>query len=137
MRAAKPKESIEIDRSLEKDIARKVYEMPRLDSAPRQVEAGNEEMSADNLHSLLGRVAEASVDKVETVINELHGLRKKLESDGVRIQNDIARYAELNQGAAQLATIISDGVKKIPDAPSISPQHESLNGGPNVSRQGR
>ena len=137
MRAAKPKESIEIDRSLESDIARNVRQMPRVNSASRQVEAGKEEMSFDNLHTFLGRVAEASTDKVETIINQLYGLRETLVSDGVRIQNDIARYAELNQGAAQLATIISDGVKKIPDAPSISPQHESLNGGPNVSRQGR
>jgi hypothetical protein len=95
--------------------------MPRVNSASRQVEAGNEEMSVDNLHILLGRVAEASVDKVETIINELHRLRETLVSDGVRIQNDIARYAELNRGAMQLATIISDGVKKIPDAPSVSP----------------
>ena len=121
MRTAKPNGSVEMDRSLETDIARKVYEMPRLDNTLRQVEAGNEGMSADNLHTLLGRVAEASVDKVETIINELHRLRETLVSDGVRIQNDIARYAELNRGAMQLATIISDGVKKIPDAPSVSP----------------
>jgi hypothetical protein len=113
MRTAKPNGSIQMDGSLERDITRKV-----LNSALRQVEAGPEEMSADNL---LGRVAEASMYKVETVINELQGLRKKLESDGVRIRNDIARYAELNQGAVQLATSISDGVKKIPGAPSISP----------------
>jgi hypothetical protein len=78
-------------------------------------------MSFDNLHAFLGRAAEASTDKVETIINQLYGLRETLVSDGVRIQNDIARYAELNQGAVQLATIISDGVKKISGAPSISP----------------
>jgi hypothetical protein len=119
MRTAKP--NVEIDGSLEGDIARKVYEMPRLNSASRQVEAGPEEMSADNLHTLLGRVAEASMHEVETLINRLYGLRETLASDGVRIQNDIARYAEFNQGTMQLATIISDGLKKIPGAPSISP----------------
>jgi hypothetical protein len=116
MGTAKSNGAIEIDRSLERDITRRV-----LNSALRQVEAGPEEKSADNLHTLLGRVAEASMDKVETVINELHGLREKLESDRDRIQNDIARYAEFNRGAMQLATSISDGVKKIPGAPSISP----------------
>ena len=47
--------------------------------------------------------------------------RKKLESDADRIQNDIARYAELSQGTMQLAAIISDTVKQIPGAPSINP----------------
>ena len=121
MRATKPKESIETDRSLERDIARNVHEMTRVNSAFRQVEAGNEEMSADNLHSLLGRVTEASMREVETLTNRLYGLRETLVSDGVRIQNDIARYAELNQGTMQLATIILDGLKKISGAPSISP----------------
>jgi hypothetical protein len=113
MRAAKPNGSIE------SDIARNVHERTPVNSAFRQVEAGNEEMPADNLHTLLGRVTEASMREVETLINELHGLRETLVSDGVRIQNDIARYAELSQGAMQLATFISDGVKKIPGAPGI------------------
>jgi TolA-binding protein len=121
MKTAKQNGSSEIDRSLERDIARKVYQMPRLDSELRQVETGPEEMSADNLQTLLGRVAEVSTHEIETLIDQLHGLRETLVSDGVRIQNDIARYAELNQGAMQLAAIISDGVKKIPGASSISP----------------
>jgi hypothetical protein len=78
METAKPNGSIEIDKFLERDITRKV-----LNSVLRQVEAGPEEMSADNLHTLLGRVAEAST--------QLHGLGETLVSDGVRIQNDIAR----------------------------------------------
>jgi vacuolar-type H+-ATPase subunit D/Vma8 len=93
--------------------------MTRATTAFRQVEDGNEEISADNLHTLLRRVTEASTQEVETLIDELHGLRKKLESDSDRIQNDIARYAELSRDAIQLAAIISDSVKKIPGA--ISP----------------
>jgi hypothetical protein len=116
---AKPNGSIEIDRSLERDIARNVRGMTRVNSAFRQVEAGNEEMSADNLHTLLGRVTEASMHEVETLINELNGLRKKLESDGHRIQSDIERYAELSQGVMQLAAIIADSVKNIPGASRI------------------
>ena len=113
--------STEIDRSLEKDIGRNVHELTRADPAFRQIEDGNDEMSANNLHTLLRRVTEASTHEVEALIDELHGLRKKLESDGDRIQSDVARYAELSQGAMQLAAIISDSVKKIPGGPSISP----------------
>ena len=117
MRTAKPNGSTEIERSLERDIATNVHEMTRANTAFRQVE----EVSADNLHTLLRRVTEASTHEVETLIDELHGLRKKLKSDGDRIQNDIARYTELSQGAMQLAAIISDTVKQIPGAPSINP----------------
>jgi hypothetical protein len=112
MRTAKLNGSIEIDRSLERDIARNA------NTAFRQVENGNDETGSSDLGTLLHRVAEASTHEVEIVIDELHGLRETLVSDGVRIQNDIARYAELNHGAMQLATIISDGVKKISGAPS-------------------
>jgi leucyl-tRNA synthetase len=116
MRTAKLNGTIEIDRSSEKDIARNVHEMTRVYTAFRQVENNNDETSSSDLGTLLRRVAEASTHEVETLIDELHRQRETLVSNGVRIQNDIARYAELNQGA--LAAIISDAVKKVPDAPS-------------------
>jgi hypothetical protein len=112
MRTAKANGSTEIDRFFERDIARNV------NTTFRQVENGNDETSSSELGTLLHRVAEASTHEVEIVIDELYGLRDTLVSDGVRIQNDVARYAELNHGAMQLATIISDGVKKMSGAPS-------------------
>jgi hypothetical protein len=121
MRTAKPNGSIEKDRSFEKDIARNVHEMTRVNSAFRQVENGNDETSSSDLGTLLRRVAEAPTREVEVLIDHLHGLLNKLQSDGDRIQSDIERYAELNQGVTELAAIISDSVKKIPGAPSISP----------------
>jgi hypothetical protein len=118
MSTAKPNGSAEIEWSLEKDIAGNIRELTRANTAFRQVENGNDETSSSDLGTLLRRVAEASTQEVEIVIDELHGLRETLVSDGVRIQNDIARYAELNHGTMQLATIISDGVKKISSASS-------------------
>jgi hypothetical protein len=41
-------------------------------------------------------------------------LHKKLQSDGDRIQRDIAEHAELSQQVMQLTKIISDSVKKLP-----------------------
>jgi hypothetical protein len=121
MRTATPNGSAEIKSSLEKDIATNVRELTRADAAFRHIENGNDETSSSDLGTLLRRVAEASTREVELLIDELHGLRKKLQSDGDRIQSDIERYAELSQGVMQLAGIISDGVKKIPGALSISP----------------
>ena len=119
MRTARPNGSTEIERSLEKDIARNTHELNRANTAFRQVENDH----ASDLGTLLRRVAEASTHEVEVLIDDLYGLRKKLHSDGDRIQSDIERYAELSQGVMQLAGIISDNVKKIPGAPSISSQH--------------
>jgi hypothetical protein len=121
MKTAKPNRSTELDRPLVSDIAINVHELTRTNIALRQVDDIDEvdEVSADNLHILLRRVTNASTHAVETLIDELDRLRSELESDGDRIQNDIARYAELSQGAMQLAAIISDSVKKIPGAPSI------------------
>jgi hypothetical protein len=119
MRTAKPNGSTEIERSLEKDVGRNVHELTRANAA--FPEDGNDEMSTNSLRTLLRRVTEVSTHEVEALIDELHGLRKKLESDGDRIQSDIVRYAELSQGAMQLAAIISDSVKKIPGGPSFSP----------------
>jgi hypothetical protein len=71
-------------------------------------------MSATDLGILLRRVSEGSTREIDGLINELHGLRKKLETDGNRIQSDIVRYAELSQGVMQLTAIISDNVKQLP-----------------------
>ena len=46
-------------------------------------------------------------------------LRKKLETDLSRIQRDVAEYTELSKGVMQLATTISDGMKKLPRDPGI------------------
>ena len=126
MRAVKPNGSTEIDPSLEiepsleKDIGRNIQELTRTSAAFRQPKNGDGEMSPDDLGALLNRVSEGSTREIENLIDELHGLRKKLETEGCRIQGDIARYAELSQGVMQLTIIISDNVKKLPGAPGMT-----------------
>jgi hypothetical protein len=44
-------------------------------------------------------------------------LREKLRSDGDRIHRDIVEYAALSQQVMQLSKIISESVKRLPDAP--------------------
>jgi hypothetical protein len=117
MRTARPNGSTNIASSLEKDIASNIHELDRANSSFRQLENGD----SGDLGALLRQVSEASTHELEILINELQGLRRKLESDGDRIQTDIEKYTELSQGVMQLAAIISDSVKKIPAAPSITP----------------
>lgn len=121
MRTAKPNGFAEMEMSLEKDIAKNIHELNCANTAFRQVENDDGQASASDLGALLRRVAEASTHEIEVLIDELDGLRKKLHSDGSRIESDIERYAELSQGVMQLTAIISDNVKRIPGAPSISP----------------
>jgi hypothetical protein len=114
--------STEIDQSLERDIGTNIRALKRRSGALHGAENGNGEMSGDNLGALLRRVSEASTREVETLIDELHGLRQKLETNAKRIQSDIVRYVELSQGVMQLTAIISDNVKKLPaGTPNVNP----------------
>ena len=107
--------------SLEKDIVSNTRELTGNSTDFRHPDNRHGENSATDLATLLRRVAEASTGEVEVLIDELSGLRRKLQADGSRIQSEIEKYAELSQGVRQLAAIISDSVKKIPGAPTLSP----------------
>jgi hypothetical protein len=89
-------------------------------AAFRQTESGDGELSAENLGNLLRRVSKTSMGEIDNLIGELQTLRRKLQTDGDRIQRDIAKHAELSQQVMQLTTIISDSVKKLPGASGIS-----------------
>ena len=80
----------------------------------RQIESNDGEMSGEQLGNLLRQVSMASVGEVDGILSELQTLRRKLQTDGDRIQRDIAEHAELSQQVMQLTKIISDSVKKLP-----------------------
>lgn len=103
--------SAEIDKSLAMEIGKNIH---GAEAAVRQPEQGDHEISADNLAVLLRRVSEASTREVENLIGELQALRKKLHTDGNRIQRDVADYSELSQGVVQLTAIVSENVKRLP-----------------------
>jgi hypothetical protein len=105
----------EIDESLEAGIGKALHALKPPGVALRHLANADDEMSGKNLGTLLGRVTERSTREVETLIDELQGLRKKLEADRVRIQSEIERHSELSQAVMQLTSIISDNVKKLPD----------------------
>jgi len=118
-RRAKANGSTEIDQSIEMEIGKNIHDLKRDSAAFRQPENGDDQMSANNLNRLLRRMTEASTREIENLIDELHRLRKKLETDHDRIQSDVVEYAELSQGAIQLTTIIADSVKTLPGVPGI------------------
>ena len=70
-------------------------------------------MSSEKLGTLLRQVSKTSIDEVDSLIVELKTLHKKLQTDGDRIQRDIAEHAELSQQVMQLTKIIFESVKKL------------------------
>jgi hypothetical protein len=95
------------------------YEPPAGGAVLRQPVSSDGERSAENLGSLLRQVSKTSIGEIDNLIGELQTLRRKLQTDGDRIQHDIAEYAELSQQVMQLTAIISDSVKKLPRGPGI------------------
>jgi hypothetical protein len=105
----------EIGDSLEVGIGKAIYALKPSGAAFHHLANADDEVSGNNLGTLLGRLTERSMREVDNLIEELQGLRKKLKADRDRIQSEIARHSELSQGVMQLTSIISDNVKKLPD----------------------
>ena len=80
----------------------------------RQTENDDGERSGEHLGNLLRQVSKASMGEIESLIVELKAVHKKLQTDGDRIQRDIAEHTDLSQQVMQLTKIISDSVKKLP-----------------------
>ena len=80
----------------------------------------NSNSDANSLSALLRRVSGNSTREIDTLIGDLGNLREKLRSDGERIQREIVEYAALSQQVMQLSKIISESVKRLPDAPSAN-----------------
>jgi hypothetical protein len=98
------------DNSLESEIVPTVPTVPRAGAAFRRTENGDREPSAESLGNPLHQLSRLSMGEIDSLISELQTLRRKLQTDGDRIEWDIAKYAELNQQVMQLTTIISDSV---------------------------
>jgi len=103
---------------MEMDLTKEVHHLTRSSHRFHQTEHTDDEISAD---TLVREVSETSVREIENLIGELQELRKKLQSNSNRLQRGITEHAELNQQVMQLTGIISESVKKLPAAPSISP----------------
>jgi hypothetical protein len=85
-----------------------------LRSPRRERSEGNApaEPAAENLNSLIRRVAYASVDEIDGVILELKRVRDALDSERERLIRDIARYASLNHSLMTAMKIISERLKQ-------------------------
>jgi hypothetical protein len=114
MRAVKQTETAELRKSTELSAGANNHELTPAIDASGQAEMSDGEASADNLGILVRRVSESSTQQIENLVGELQTLRKKLHTDGNRIQSEIEEYAVLNQQVMQLTTIIFESMSRLP-----------------------
>jgi|SRR5215472_14891574 len=107
----------EIDEALEVEIRRGLHQSKHTAAVPHAASAEHE-VIADNLGTLFRRMTELSLNEVESLIDELHRLRAKLDIDGDLIERAIAQHSARSQGVMQLTTIIADNVKRLPNSTS-------------------
>lgn len=83
-----------------------VRDLPRRQGGPpRRMEEMNEQTA-----SIVQRVALETTREIDRLMDDLHKLRIKLESDGNRIQRDISEYVTLTQSVVALTKIVSDSM---------------------------
>jgi hypothetical protein len=113
MTVIKSREAAELDKSSESAVEGEIREFVRRDVATqRRTPEGESEVVANNIGTLLQRVAGSSVQEIDRLILELQTLRELLQSEGVRVQREITEYAHLSQSAMQSTKIIAESLSK-------------------------
>ena len=111
------------EQTLASEVEGKIREFVRRDmTSLRRNPESDSDLVANNISSLLQRVAGTSVQEIDRLIAELQSLREMLSVEGARVQREIVQYATLSQSAMQSTKIIAESLshwKKVPDAPSI------------------
>jgi hypothetical protein len=89
------------------------YKRPQSEGRARAVESDDDQLPAENLSDLLGRVTENSTGGIDSLIGEFEQLRARLRTDGERIQGEIEEYKTLSQQVMQFTKTISESMEKV------------------------
>ena len=113
MTLIKPREANELEQSTESAVEGEIREFVRRDVATlRRSPEAESGVVANNIGTLLQRVAGSSVQEIDRLIGELHTLRELLQAEGARVQREITEYAHLSQSAMQSTKIITESLSK-------------------------
>ncbi len=93
------------------DIAYLRRPMP-MNASETPLEPSSAEATANNVNSLIQRVAGTSLSEIENLISELEALRDMLHAEGQRVQREISGYAQLSQAAMKSTRMVSDNVQQ-------------------------
>ena len=127
MASAANAKSADFDQAVEAAVEGEIREFVRRDGANlRRAPETDSEMVANNITTLLQRVAGTSVQEIDRLIAELQTLRALLQEEGARVQRELAEYAHLSQSAMQSTKIIAESLaqwKKVGDwSPTTAPR---------------
>ena len=113
MTLIKSRESAPAEKAPESAVEGEIREFVRRDVATlRRTPEAESEVVANNIGTLLQRVAGSSVQEIDRLIGELHTLRELLQAEGARVQREITEYAHLSQSAMQSTKIITESLSK-------------------------
>ena len=73
---------------------------------------GASEQAVTNINSLLERVSGSSVSEIDSLIADLRNVRDFLQTEGDRVQREIASYAQLSQVAMTSVKIIAESMSQ-------------------------
>ena len=103
----------DLDQPAEAAVEGEIREFVRRDSPSlRRSPEMDSELVANNISTLLQRVAGSSVQEIDRLITELQTLRDMLQEEGARVQREITEYAHLSQSAMQSTKIIAESLGK-------------------------
>jgi hypothetical protein len=72
--------------------------------------------SAADISSLVQRVANVSLERLDDVIVDLRYLRDLVHSEGDRIQQELSAFVRLNRDAIDSANLIAESIKNLKEA---------------------
>ena len=105
------KQPVDLDQSAEVAVEGEIRDFVRRDGANlRRAPETDSELVANNITTLLQRVAGTSVQEIDRLITELQALRDLLHSEGNRVQREITEFAHLSQSAMQSTKIIAESL---------------------------
>ena len=78
----------------------------------RTMPDGASEQAVNNINSLLDRVSGSSVGEIDSLIADLRNVRDFLQTEGERVQREIASYAQLSQVAMTSVKIIAESMSQ-------------------------
>jgi hypothetical protein len=111
MTAVKSNKPVDLDQR-ESGVEGEIREFVRRDSQGlRRAPESESEVVANNIATLLHRVAGTSVQEIDRLIMELQQLRDLLQTEGARVQREITEYAHLSQSAMQSTKIIAESLQ--------------------------
>ena len=76
----------------------------------RRVSDSESEVVAKSLGTMLDRAAGSSLQEIDRLVSELQSIRDLLETEGERVQRELADYAHLSQSSLQSTKIIAESL---------------------------